>query len=71
MNKYLRTISTLAVCAYFWHYVFTDTDWHFIDNANLIFHEAGHVIFSLFGTFIHVLMGSGFQIALPLFITLY
>lgn len=44
---------------------------HFIDLANLIFHEAGHVIFMFFGHFVYVLMGSGFQILLPVCIALY
>lgn len=47
------------------------TSWHFIDYANLIFHEAGHVIFSFFGTFIHIAAGSGFQVLLPLFLASY
>jgi len=33
---------------------------------NLVFHEAGHVLFSLFGRFMTVLGGSLFQFALPL-----
>ena len=33
---------------------------------NLVFHEAGHVLFVLFGRFMNVLGGSLFQFALPL-----
>jgi hypothetical protein len=33
---------------------------------NLVFHEAGHVLFGLFGRFMSVLGGSLFQFALPL-----
>ena len=33
---------------------------------NLVFHEAGHVIFGLFGQFVGVLGGSLFQFSLPL-----
>jgi hypothetical protein len=33
---------------------------------NLVFHEAGHVLFALFGRFLAVLGGSLFQFALPL-----
>lgn len=33
---------------------------------NLVFHEAGHVLFALFGRFLGVLGGSLFQFALPL-----
>lgn len=71
MNKYLSFSLSLIVCAYFWYCATTPQSLHFIDSVNLIFHEAGHTIFSFFGTFIHVLAGSGLQIALPLFITLY
>ncbi len=37
-----------------------------IDDANLIFHEAGHVLFSLFGELLYFAGGSLFQILLPL-----
>lgn len=71
MEKYFKLIGSAAVCIYFWYCAHTYTQWHFIDGADLIFHEAGHTIFSFFGTFIHVLAGSGFQILLPLCIALY
>jgi hypothetical protein len=66
-----RLIGATLASAYFINYVVTAQDWHFIDTVNLIFHEAGHTIFSFFGQFIHVLMGSGFQVLLPLSIALY
>jgi hypothetical protein len=53
------------------YYAFTPTEWHFIDYANLIFHEAGHGMFMFFGEFTSTLMGSGVQILLPFFISLY
>lgn len=71
MKKYSSLFFVLVVCLYFWHYIFTYTDWHFIDGVNLIFHEAGHTIFSFFGQFINILMGSGFQTLLPLCIVVY
>ncbi len=37
-----------------------------LDDANLIFHEAGHVLFSLFGELLYTAGGSIFQILLPL-----
>ena len=70
-GRIARIISALLSCAYALHYAMTPQDWHFIDAADLIFHEAGHAIFSFFGDFIHVAMGSGFQILLPFFIALY
>jgi hypothetical protein len=38
----------------------------FLHAINLPFHEAGHLIFSPFGEFMHVLGGSLFQILMPL-----
>jgi hypothetical protein len=71
MQKYLKLIGSVIVCAYVWYCACTPESFHFIDTVNLIFHEAGHTIFSFCGEFIHVLSGSGFQIALPLFISLF
>lgn len=36
-----------------------------IDGANLIFHEAGHIILLPFGEFVHYLGGSLMQVAVP------
>ena len=36
-----------------------------LDGANLIFHEAGHVLFVFFGEFLQVLGGSVTQVAIP------
>ncbi len=41
----------------------------FIHGPNLIFHEAGHVLFMPFGEFLTILWGSFFQVFLPLFLT--
>lgn len=38
----------------------------FLDNVNLIFHEAGHMLFIPFGDFLHVLGGSLTQVLIPL-----
>jgi hypothetical protein len=70
-QKYLRVLGALIVGAYFAHCALMPTSWHFIDNANLIFHEAGHVIFFFLGHFVQVAMGSGMQILLPLSIAIY
>src|SRR6185369_6686908 len=55
----------LAASAYFFYYASTASTWHFIDNVNLIVHEAGHWIFFPLGEFMHVLGGSLFQILFP------
>jgi len=36
-----------------------------LDGANLIFHEAGHVLFLVFGEFIQILGGSLMQVLIP------
>lgn len=37
----------------------------FLHGVNLIFHEAGHTIFLLFGQYLHVLGGSALQVIVP------
>ena len=43
--------------------------WWFIQNVNLIFHEAGHIIFGLFGDFLGLIGGSLLEILIPLLVT--
>ena len=66
-----RLVGSVIASLYSLHYIATSPDWHFIDTVDLIFHEAGHAIFAFFGEFIHIAMGSGFQVLLPLSIALY
>ena len=40
----------------------------FLHNINLIFHEAGHLIFSPFGRFLHIFGGTLMQCLIPLII---
>lgn len=69
----MRLIGVFIASAYSLYYLVTYRTFHFIDTVDLIFHEAGHSTFlsPLFGNFIHVLMGSGFQILLPVAIAGY
>ena len=69
--KFQKYAGIVLICGYCIYCGFTPDSWHFIDNVNLIFHEAGHTIFMFFGDFIHVAAGSGFQITLPLFLAGY
>jgi hypothetical protein len=71
VKKYLLFTTSLVASLYFWYYAQTYTQWHFIDSVNLIFHEAGHTLFSFFGEHIHAFMGSGFQLLVPLGISFY
>ncbi len=43
----------------------------FIHGVNLIFHEAGHTLFMIFGRFLHILGGSLLQILIPSVISGY
>jgi hypothetical protein len=61
-----KIILAIIATAYFFYYAQTSGDWHFLDNVNLIMHEAGHVVFSLFGPFVYLLGGSLFQILVPI-----
>jgi hypothetical protein len=45
--------------------------WLFLDNVNLIIHEAGHVLWRLFGEFLYFLGGSLTQILVPLAFVAY
>lgn len=50
--------------------IFARETWWFIQNVNLIFHEAGHLIFLPFPDLITLLAGSAFEIGVPLAVTL-
>lgn len=45
--------------------------WWFIQNVNLIFHEAGHVIFSLLGSFMGLIGGCLLEALVPLIATIH
>ncbi len=51
--------------------VATPGTFRFLDRVDLVFHEAGHVIFGLFGEFIGILGGSLTQILIPAGIVVY
>lgn len=66
MNRlnYKSAISAL-VFVYCIYYVSSLNSWHLIDNVDLVIHEAGHVVFSLFGEFIFIAGGTLLQIIVP------
>jgi hypothetical protein len=39
--------------------------WHFVDGANLLFHEGGHVVFFIFGQTLYMLGGTIGQLFFP------
>ena len=64
-------------CFFIWGWSFILTDLKsqelnasFMHTINLVFHEAGHVIFRLFGSFMAVLGGSLLQLIVPLIVML-
>lgn len=66
-----RLIGTIIAAAYFYYCVTNPTLGHFIDNIDLIIHEAGHLIFIFFGEFMNILGGSVLQILVPIIFCLY
>ncbi len=51
--------------------VFNRGHYIFIDNADLVIHEAGHIFFSFFGKFIYTLGGTLMQIFIPSLLVWY
>jgi hypothetical protein len=47
------------------------TTYRFLDRVDLVFHEAGHLIFGVFGEFIGILGGSLMQVLIPAIVTGY
>ncbi|MBV9957589.1 MAG: hypothetical protein JO360_04175 [Acidobacteria bacterium] len=45
--------------------------WHFIDGANLVIHEAGHLIFMPFGEYVMIAGGSLLQVIMPALFVFY
>jgi hypothetical protein len=60
----VRALFLLALLPYGLWLVF-GYRYHFIDGANLLFHEAGHVFFGIFGQTLHVLGGTLGQLVFP------
>lgn len=70
-TKYLRLVVALIFAWYFLSSALSTSDWHFIDNVDLIIHEAGHWIFIFFGQFISILGGSLTQVLIPIIFVSY
>lgn len=66
-----KLIIAIAASAYFFWCAYDPSQWHFIDNANLLIHEGGHVMFIFFGMFMYVLGGSLMQVLLPALFVIY
>lgn len=70
----LKSIFMILLCFYSLQFFTLDVNQdvmeNFLHGVNLIFHEAGHVVFSPFGDFITILGGSLGQILMPLIVGL-
>ncbi len=68
IKKWLPSIIILPITIYL---VFNRGNYLFIDNADLVIHEAGHFFFRFFGKFIYTAGGTLMQIILPSLIAWY
>lgn len=71
MQKYVKLFFSLLIPLYMLLAAGTASDWHFIDNIDLIFHEAGHTIFFFMPTLFVVMAGSGVQVLIPLILAFH
>lgn len=67
----IKIIFGSVLFLYFVGYARNNTWWSFLDTANLVFHEAGHTLFYLFGQFISIFAGSFVQILIPVLFFCY
>ncbi|WP_419938167.1 hypothetical protein [Candidatus Palauibacter sp.] len=63
-----RRVGLVVMCVYAAWLVFFYR-YHWVDGSNLLIHEAGHLVFFLFGETLGVLAGPLLQLAVPLYIT--
>ncbi|HOX29674.1 MAG TPA: hypothetical protein P5080_00435 [Candidatus Paceibacterota bacterium] len=64
-------VALAIVFIFFVGYSLKRGHWFFLDNVNLVIHEAGHVMFMFFGEFASFAGGTVAQLALPLSFVLY
>jgi hypothetical protein len=69
--NYLKLVFTLLMAFYGILCVKDLPDASLLDRVNLVAHEAGHLFFSWFGEFIHVLGGTIGQLFVPAAFTVY
>ena len=63
-----RRVGLVVMCVYAAWLVFFYR-YHWVDGINLLIHEAGHIVFSVFGETPALLAGPALQLAVPFFIT--
>lgn len=67
-KKWIPSLLILIIAVYL---ILNRGKYTWIDNADLVIHEAGHVFFMFFGRFIYSAGGTLMQIILPLLIAWY
>lgn len=68
IKKWIPSLIMLPIMIY---WICNRGNYGIIDNADLVIHEAGHLIFFLFGRFIHASGGTLMQIIFPSGLALY
>jgi len=68
---FLKLIVTLLFGFYFFRYIFSPHDRLLIYLVDFVFHEAGHIIFGIFGKFVGDLGGSLMQLLIPVALMIY
>jgi hypothetical protein len=69
--NYIKVGFTVLMAVYGFICAHDVESFHMLDRVNLIAHEAGHLLFSYFGEFIHVLGGTICQLFVPVAFTVY
>ncbi|MFI5236843.1 MAG: hypothetical protein ACHQLA_02775 [Ignavibacteriales bacterium] len=64
-NQFKRWIPSIIILPLALYWVINRGEYGLLDNIDLVIHEAGHFLFSLFGKFIFTLGGTLMQIILP------
>ena len=64
-------ISSLILVPVVLYYIFNGGEFTFIDYVNLLIHEGGHGIFSIFPRFLYMLGGSLTQLLIPLMFVVF
>lgn len=65
MRHPIKTVTAALATVYFLWAAFHPSDWRFVDNFNLVMHEAGHILFIPFGQFMTIAGGALFQVIVP------
>jgi hypothetical protein len=70
-DEFKRWIPSIIILPIAVYWILNRGDYGFIDNADLVIHEAGHFFFMFFGKYIYTLGGTLMQIILPSIIFFY